>query len=134
MRVSRRDNLDRYYVLQAFGFGLFVHHMHHDEDQDIFHSHPWDGVSFILGGYFEERMGEDARARWLFNTIRARRFHRVTLPYGPVWSVFVHGRRKNTWAVKHRDGNILDTEPWRGVGGRTAYAPPSAADALSRRQ
>jgi hypothetical protein len=123
MKISRRDNLDRFYVLQARGFGLFVHHMHHDENVDVFHSHPWDGVSLIFGGYLEERFEKRPRMRWLFNVIRAKHFHRVTLPMGPVWSIFVHGRRKNEWAVKHRDGRILDTEPWHGIGGRTAYAP-----------
>lgn len=123
MRVSRRDNLDRHYVLQAFGFGLFVHRMHHDEQPDVFHSHPWDGVSLILGTYLEERFGGTPTFRRFFNIIRARRFHRVTLPYGPVWSIFVHGRRCNRWAVKNRTGEILDVEPWRGVGGRTSYAP-----------
>ncbi len=129
MKVSRRDNLDRYYVLQAFGFGLFVHHMHHDEEPDVFHSHPWDGISLILGSYLEERFGEMPKTRTLFNVIRATRFHRVSLPDGPVWSIFVHGRRPrdHRWAVMHRSGKVLDVEPWRGVGGRTAYAPEVAA-------
>jgi hypothetical protein len=122
MKVSRRDNLDRYYIIQAFGFGLFVHRMHHDEDLDIFHSHPWDGISFILGGYLEEQFDPVPKMKWFFNVIKAETFHRVSLPNGPVWSVFIHGRRKNRWAVKHRDGTILDVEPWRDVGGRTSYA------------
>ena len=126
MRVSRRDNLDRYYVLQWKGFGLFVHHIHHDELPDVFHSHPWSGVSFILGSYLEERFGEAPHLRRFFNAIRAERFHRVSLPNGPVWTVFVHGRRPewHRWSVKHRDGRVIDTEPWRGVGGRKLYVPP----------
>lgn len=125
MKISRRDNLDRYYVLQAFGFGLFVHRIHHDEVVDVFHSHPWSGVSFILGSYLEERLGEAPVLRRFLNVVRATRFHRVTLPHGPVWTVFIHGRRPKShrWAVKHRDGRILDVEPWRGVGGRTSYTP-----------
>ena len=123
MKVSRRDNLDRYYILQAFGLGLFVHYIHHDEAVDVFHSHPWDGLSFIFGGYLEERFGKSSRMRWFFNVVRAKRFHRVSLPKGPVWSVFVHGRRKNTWEVKRRDGVVVDVEPWRGVGGRMSYSP-----------
>lgn len=123
MRISRRDNLNRYYLLQAFGYGVFLHHMHHDEELDVFHSHPWDGVSFILGSYLEERYGEAPMFCRFLNVIRAERFHRVSLPDGPVWSLFIHGRRKNRWAVKHRSGKVLDVEPWRGVGGRTSYAP-----------
>ena len=129
MKISRRDNLDRYYVLQALGLGLFVHHIHHDELPDVFHSHPWSGVSLIFGSYLEERFGEPPRLRRLFNVIRAERFHRVTLPSGPVWTVFIHWRRPagHLWAVKSRDGRILDVEPWRGVGGRTSYVPEGAA-------
>lgn len=123
MKVSRRDNLDRHYVLRLFGFGLFVHRIHHDEAIDIFHSHPWNGISLILGSYLEERFGEGSTARRFWNVLRASRFHRVTLPSGPVWTIFVHGRRCNRWAVKHRDGRVLDVEPWRGIGGRTAYEP-----------
>lgn len=121
-RVSRRDNLDRYYLLQVLGFGLFLHRIHHDEP-DSFHSHPWDGVSLILGAYLEERMGETPRVRRGWNVICATRFHRVTLPHGPVWTLFLHGRRYNRWAVKARSGVVLDVEPWRGVGGRGSYTP-----------
>lgn len=123
MKISRRDNLDRYYLLQAFGFGLFAHRIHHDETPDVFHSHPWDGVSLIFGSYLEERLGETPKTRWGFNVVRARRFHRISLPRGPVWSLFLHGRRYNRWAVCDREGKVLDVEPWRGVGGRTSYSP-----------
>lgn len=123
MKVSRRDNLDRYYVLKLFGFGLFVHRIHHDEEEGIYHSHPWNGVSIILGSYLEERYGEEPKIRRFFNTIKATRFHRVSLPNGPVWSIFIHGKRCNLWAVKNATGRILSTEPWRGIGGRTSYIP-----------
>ena len=123
MKVSRRDNCDRYYVLQAFGFGLFVHRMHTDEAEGVFHSHPWSGFSIILGEYTEQYRGEQPRVRRFWNWIRAERFHRVTLPRGPVWSIFFHLRRFNRWAVKSADGTMLVVEPWRTVGGPTAYAP-----------
>lgn len=123
IRVSRRDNLDRHYLFQGFGIGVFLHRIHHDEDVDVFHSHPWDGISLILGSYVEEVLGSSPRRRRFFNAIRAERFHRCTLSDGPVWTLFVHGRRRNEWAVKHRDGRVLDVAPWRGVGGRTSYDP-----------
>lgn len=100
----------------------FLHEIHHDEDRDVFHSHPWDGLSFIFGAYLEERFGEHPRTRRFFNVIRAHRPHRVSLPHGPVWSVFVHGKRRNRWSVRHRDGRVLDIEPWRHIGGRTSYS------------
>lgn len=128
MKVSRRDNLDRHYLLQAFGLGIFLHRIHHDEEIDVFHSHPWDGISLILGSYLEERLGKAPRLRRWFNVVRASRHHRVTLPNGPVWTVFFHLRRYNKWEVKHRDGRVLDVEPWRDVGGRTSYAPTEGTE------
>jgi hypothetical protein len=129
MRVSRRDNLNRYYVWQGFGFGLFIHYIHHDEEPDVFHSHPWDGISFLFGSYLEERFGEAPILRRFLNVIHATRHHRVSLPNGPVWSVFVHGRRREShrWSVKNRAGVIFDIEPWRGVGGRRSYKPDNDA-------
>jgi hypothetical protein len=126
VKVSRRETCDRYYLFQAFGCGLFVHRIHHDEHPDVFHSHPWDGVSLIFGSYLEERFGEQPRLRRFFNVIRATGFHRVSLPNGPVWTLFVHGRRSNKWATKHRDGRVLRVEPWRGVGGPSSYVQEAA--------
>lgn len=122
-RVSRRDNLDRYYLLQVGGFGVFLHRIHHDEDKDVFHNHPWNGVSLIFGSYTEERFGQPPRIRRWLNRIVAPRHHRVELHAGPVWTLFVHGRRYNQWEVIRRDGTLIEKEPWRGVGGRTSYSP-----------
>lgn len=122
MKVSKRDNLDRYYLLQAFGFGIFLHHAHHDEKVDVYHSHPWNGFSFIFGSYLEEHRGKPKRLRRWFNTIKATRHHRVELPNGPVWTLFFHGRRYNRWEVVDKAGTVLAVEPWRDVGGRTNYA------------
>jgi hypothetical protein len=121
MRVSKRDTLDRYYLFRIGRIGFFLHWMHTDELADVFHSHPWSWVSFILGGYLEERLGEKPRMRWFFNSSPAERQHRVTLPRGPVWSLLIHGRRKNRWKVVHRSGHVLATEPWKGTGPRTPY-------------
>ena len=126
LRVSRRDTIDRHYLGKLGGFGAFLHYVHHD-DPDLFHTHPWDGISFIFGSYDEERMGETPARRRFFNVIRAHRPHRVTLPRGPVFTLFIHGRRKNRWSVRARDGRVVDIEPWRGVGGRTSYGAESQA-------
>jgi hypothetical protein len=122
VKISRRDNLDRYYLLKLFGFGLFLHRIHHDEDPDTFHSHPWSGLSLIFGSYTEEILGRPKRRKRLFNLVRAKEFHRVELS-GQVWTLFLHGRKNNRWQVKSRSGEILDTEPWSGIGGRTSYKP-----------
>lgn len=130
-RVSKRDNLDRYYLLKLFGFGVFIHYIHDDEDKDVYHNHPWSGLSIIFGSYKEERWKKlrgtinifkliKKKCR-LFNWIKAEEHHRVELPNGPVWTLFIHGRRKNQWSVINKQGEIIDVEPWRGIGGRTSY-------------
>jgi hypothetical protein len=119
IQVSRRDNLDRYYLFKCKGFGIFIHHIHHDEP-DSFHNHPWTGLSLILGCYREETF-KTRRVKWFFNLV-GKTPHRVTLPCGPVWTIFFHLPRNNQWKVFSRQGKVLSEEPWRGVGGRTNYS------------
>jgi hypothetical protein len=122
MRVSRRDNCDRYYLFQFLGFGIFLHKIHHDEELGIFHNHPWDWFSIILGSYLEERFGQPLKiVRW-FNWARGTQHHRIIL-FKPVWTIFFHGRRYNCWEVINLKGEVIDTEPWRAIGGRTSYVP-----------
>ena len=120
IKISKRDNLDRYYLLKLFGYGIFLHHIHHSEEAGVYHSHPWNGVSIILGSYREQRLGEPLTSRMFLNLIKAKRFHRVEVDK-PVWSIFFHGRRCNQWQVCNESGEILSTEPWRGIGGKTSY-------------
>lgn len=125
-RVSKRDNNDRYYVAKLFGFALFIHRIHTDEEPDVFHSHPWSGISLILGSYVEERPGDRKRKRRWLHYLPARQHHRLELPNGPVWTLFLHFRRSNQWTVVDRRGETLAVEPWRAVGGVTSYKPPEA--------
>lgn len=121
-KVSRRDNLDRHYLLKVAGFGIFAHRVHHNEHTDTFHNHPWDGFSIIFGQYVEEFLDGSQHLRRWFNTIKAPVFHRVTIKR-PVWTLFFHGRRYNRWQVVDGGGRVISEEPWRGIGGRTSYRP-----------
>lgn len=126
MKVSKRATNDRYYVFQWCGWGIFVHRLHHDEEEGIYHSHPWSWVSIVFGSYLDYR-SHNSRLVRLFNWCKAGIPHRVTLPYGPVWTICIHGPRRVPWAVfqKHNDGHFsqLEQEPWRGTEnpGRTTY-------------
>ncbi len=123
MKISRRANADRYYLFEAFGFALFLHRLHHDEDEGIYHSHPWSGISLIFGSYLEEKLGQQPKLKSFFNFVDAFTPHRISLPFGPVWTLFFHFRRKNTWMVYDSYGRVLDVEPWRGLDGRKTYKP-----------
>lgn len=122
-KVSRRDNCDRYYLLNVLGFAVFVHRIHHDEDDGIYRNHPWSGLSIILGRYLEQRHGEAPKVRRWLHWLPATKHHRITLPYGPVWTIFIHMRRSNAWTVVNEAGEVIATEPWRAIGGPTSYNP-----------
>lgn len=117
LKVSRGEGTDRYYVASLFGFGLFIHHIHHADPEGVYHSHPWNSVSFIVLGKYVENFygaaGFDKVCRW-FNYIRANWHHRVT-PIGNCWTLFLHGRRCNKWSVINMEGQET-YEPFRGPG------------------
>lgn len=123
VKVSRRDTADRYYLVSLFGFALFLHRLHKDEEKNVFHTHPWNAISLIFGYYHEQRMGKKLKVRYGLHFLPANTPHRLELPYGTVWTLFFHFRRFNRWTVRTGDNHIIAVEPWRHIGGPTAYRP-----------
>ena len=120
MRVSRGDSLDRFYVAKAFGCGLFIHRIHHSDPVGTYHSHPWSGLSIILGSYQEcYRDDTRVRRRWFLNWVRANRHHR-TIVNKPVWTIFFHLPKSNKWSILDDAGNEAVT-PWEGDKGHKSY-------------
>lgn len=121
MKVSRGDSLDRFYLLKAFGWGVFVHRIHHTDPVGLYHSHPWSGLSIILGGYnevFRSNPNRVHRRRW-FNLLKANRHHRVIIDR-PVWTLFIHAPKSNQWEiVDGQDGKVA--APWEGDKGHKSY-------------
>lgn len=120
LKVSRGASLDRFYLLKLFGFGIFLHRIHHSDPVCLYHSHPWSGLSLILGSYVEMFRKQPAHRRYFFNWIRADRHHRVVVAR-PVWTLFIHGRRCNRWSIVNERGETTSIEPWRGDAGRKDY-------------
>lgn len=115
MKISRRETCDRFYLLQKFGIGVFVHKLHKSETKDVFHTHPWNGISFILGSYNEQQIGGPLKKKFFFNFLRATTPHRIEVGDKSVWTLFIHGKKFNRWKVFDKDGKVLDTEPWTDV-------------------
>lgn len=103
-------------------FNLFLHRFHRSDDDEALHNHPWDwAVSLVLaGGYDEERRVDDVhgprivrrRVRpFSLNVIRSSDFHRVDLVERDAWSLFLVGKKIDTWYFwdRHR---LARTE-WR---------------------
>ena len=121
LKVSRGDSLDRFYLFKAFGCGLFVHRIHHSDPVGVYHSHPWSGLSIILGSY-EESYRDDTRVRRrrFLNWVRANRHHR-TIVNKPVWTIFFHLRKSNQWSIMDTTGAKVEA-PWEGDKGHKSYS------------
>ena len=117
LTVSRRGNLDRYYLLKWRGWGLFLHEIHHDEREGVYHSHPWWWVSLVFGRYYDHRLwSKPGHLAAGLNWCLAGEPHRVTLYDGkPVWTLLLHAPRSCRWAVYDKDSHVLEVEPWRGT-------------------
>jgi hypothetical protein len=137
-KVSEGDSLNRYYIWKLFGFGVMLHRIHGSDPEGIYHNHPWPFVSLIFGRYVEwvaDVQWDDGRIVGITHTGHSRRFinfggkrhHRVEIPYGPVWTVILHGPRNNRWSTINKDGGIA-YEPWKGAGKGRSYA--KALDAV----
>ena len=120
-KVSRGESLDRIYLFKLFGFGVFLHRIHHSDPNCLYHSHPWNGVSIIVGTYVEcflprcslKFRPEERRSRCLINFVRAKRHHRVEVKC-PTWTLFIHGRKCNQWEIVNDQGYKV-VAPWKGI-------------------
>lgn len=97
-------------AVKARPFDLYLHRFHRSDDDAALHNHPWEwAVSFVLsGGYTEERREGDKVIRRIvrpfsFNFIRGEDFHRVDLVDHDAWSLFLVGRKVDTWYFWDRD-------------------------------
>lgn len=130
MKISRGASLDRFYIFKLLGFGAFFHRIHHSDPPGVFHSHPWNGISFILGKYRENFLDDTReRVRRGINFVSANRHHR-TVVNTPVWTLFVHGRKCNQWSVKDTNTNQTVASPWEGEKGFKDYTCPQLANEL----
>lgn len=101
-------------------FGVYIHYFHRgDKDRDP-HNHPWDhSVAIVLaGGYVEERDGvERVFKPGDVNVIAQNDFHRVRLldEKAGSWSLFVAGRRVQTWGFRLDDGSVMPWKEYLGI-------------------
>jgi hypothetical protein len=119
--------LERFYLGRIGRYTFFLHKICASDPDRGIHDHPWNSVSFLLSGSYDEEvlipviqsevdvmskfyprgfpssfgLGRSLtfhrRVRW-FNRIPATKFHRLVLiASNPVWTLFVHGQRRKAW-------------------------------------
>jgi hypothetical protein len=82
---------------------VYLHHILRDDEDRALHDHPWASMSLCLHGEVGEVYGDwdgqctrVARAGSL--VYRSSRFaHRLFLPDGPAWTIFITGPRIREW-------------------------------------
>lgn len=104
-------------------WGLYLHHFHRGDADRELHNHPWKwAVSLVLkNGYSEERRIDLPNGRkhvmridvkpWTLNFLQGDTFHRVDLPRGEAWTLFLVGPVIQSWGFwnRHTDRFI----PWK---------------------
>lgn len=92
-----RPLMTRYFVFRRKAFGLFVHHFHRS-DLDELHDHPWTFMTLLLSsGYWEHTTkGRFWRRRFSILYRPAEYQHFIEIEK-PVWTVVLRFRRCREW-------------------------------------
>jgi len=81
---------------------IYLHRILRDDDDRALHDHPWDNVSIVLRGNLTEVMADGSR-RVLrpghFAFRNAEDAHRLEVPDGPVWTLFLTGVVRRVWGL-----------------------------------
>lgn len=110
-RLISRDGtpyLERYFLLRAGPFTVYLHRFVAGDGDEEVHDHPWRALALCLaGGYREERAVLDSQQGWqsTFRRIRPgwvnllglRSFHRIERTELETWTLFAHGNRRKGW-------------------------------------
>ena len=105
--------IKRWRVIDTPWFGVFVHNiLASDTDRDL-HDHPWNFVSILLKGVYDEENeapGEATRRTSPCMIIhKSTDLHRISI-IRPTWTLFIHGRKSRPWGFKTSNGWIKNTE------------------------
>lgn len=112
-------HLRRWFVIPHNGiFNVYLHQFLRSDDNRALHDHPWANVSILLRGEYIEHTvdagGVKRQSRFKTGDWRARFSgriaHRIDLPHGPCWTLFITGPRYRTWGFHCPDAGWV---PWQ---------------------
>lgn len=119
-----------------------IHQILRSDDDRHLHDHPWDYTSVILrGSYIEERVIPGGvyhgavRVKELFKAgdvlqRKATDAHKLVLPDGPVWTLFICSDYKQGWGFLTPQGKV----PWRTYLGAEAVKEYESKNPFSKMQ
>lgn len=113
--------LSRYYIFgnATSRWFLALHHIHKSDADDALHNHPWPYLACQLSGLmYEVTLSGLHKRRPGYLRWRSRdSLHRLILPKGSVWSLFLGGPRQSSWGFLV-GGKVVDHAVHLGI------APP----------
>lgn len=122
-------HFQRFRILQTPWFALFLHRISASDEDKHAHDHPWDFISFLLKGAYEETWFKSPH--WslpMHRTVKAGQLvkhdhsdaHKLTLVTPVVWSLVLTRGHDNPWGYQTDDGWVShDIYRFKKNGGRT---------------
>lgn len=91
--------LRRYEIIKTPWFAVFIHKIVRSDSSRHLHDHPWRFWMFILNGWYWEETPARRTRRCAGEFLRraATWRHRIIVPSGPVWTLFIRGRKTRDW-------------------------------------
>lgn len=96
---------------------IYLHNMLHDDDDRAQHDHPWWSVSLCLDGTIKEFYTDPdgngggieiiTKGDWKYRS--STYIHRLELPLGEAWTLFITGPRVREWGFHCPKGFV----PWK---------------------
>ena len=103
-------------------FNIYLHRIGRNDDDRALHDHPWWNISIVLKGAYREHMPDGTRVlkRGAWALRGATALHRLEVVKGPVWTLFITGRRVREWGFQCTKGWVhwkdFTTVDGRNVG------------------
>jgi hypothetical protein len=99
---SKSPTMERLSLVDNRLFGLYLHRFRGSKHRPIIgsHDHPWDFLSIVLRGGYEERpcaCRSEARERWSFTIHRAEAVHSIRVNKEGCLTLCVRGPTRREW-------------------------------------
>lgn len=133
--IGPSDNpyMHRWHLLRCRGLQLSLHKIWRSDDDRALHDHSGDNVSVILkGAYLEVRDPDGPRSycgipgRFIVFR-RAETPHRLELPWGPVWTLWLRFPPRREWGFHCKGKGWIH---WRRFLAESDYSKPGSTSTV----